>query len=52
MFFDLESTGGSMYTDQMAAMVVGVPNSVNITQKHYFSLVRYLYSSKAQSRAD
>ena len=41
-FFDLESTGGSMYTDhimEMAAKVVGVPNSVDITQRHYSSLV-------------
>ena len=31
-----------MYTDcitEIAAKVVGVPNSVGITQRHYFSLV-------------
>ena len=41
-FFDCESTGGSMYSDhiiEVGAKVVAVPNSVNITQHQYGSLI-------------
>lgn len=41
-FFDCESTGGSMYTDhivEVGAKVIAVPNSVNITQHQYGSLI-------------
>ena len=42
IFFNIEITGGSMYTDcitEMVAKVVGMPNSVGITQRYYSSLV-------------
>ena len=41
-FFDCESTGGTMYSDhiiEVGAKVVSVPNSVNITQHQYGSLI-------------
>jgi len=41
-FFDLESTGGSTYSDcimELAAKIIGVPNSVVLMQRHYSSLV-------------
>ena len=43
-FFDCESTAGSMYSDhifEVGAKVVAVPNSVNITQHQYGSLIHF-----------
>ena len=41
-FFDLESTGGSTYSNcimELAAKVIGIPNSVVLMQRNYSSLV-------------
>ena len=42
LFFDSESTGGSMYNNhiiKVGAKVVAVPDSVSITQHQYGSLI-------------
>ena len=51
VFFDCESTSGSMYNDhitEVGAKVVAVPNSVSITQHQYGSLI---HSSRSIAKA-
>ena len=52
-FFDLESTGGSTYSDcimELAAKVICVPNSVVLTQRHYSSLVHTSHDVNAVAK--